>query len=135
MTDETRTLHVRIGSTSETREELRRRVQSLERGEETEEMHVLTLHDEADLARIVNETNLELLRAIARNDPESLRETATLVERDYKQVHRNITELANLDVIRIEETGRAKRPVVDFDGIEIEIPVTSERDEQDTTPV
>lgn len=125
MTD--RTLHVRIGSTEETRSELRERVRALERGEDAEEMWVLNLHDEADLARIVRPTNLELLRTIARRDPASMREVADLVDRDYKEVHRNLTELADLNVVRLEDDGRSKRPVVDFDDIEVEIPV-AERD-------
>lgn len=135
MSDRNRTLHVRIASTEETRTDLRERVRALERGEETDEMLVLNLHDEADLARIVRPTNLELLRTIARREPRSMREVASMVGRDYKEVHRNLTELADLDVIRFEETGRSKRPVVEFDDIEVEIPVSAEPGETDTVSV
>lgn len=126
MTDRNRTLHVRIGSTEETRAELRERVQALERREDADDMLVLNLHDEADLARIVSPTNLELLRAVSRRDPKSMREVAEIVDRDYRDVHRNLTELAELNVVRFEESSRSKRPVVDFDEIEIEIPVAED---------
>lgn len=132
MSDRNRTLHVRIASTEETRADLRERVRALERGESPDEMLVLNLHDEADLARIVRPTTLELLRTIARRDPQSMREVADMVDRDYKEVHRNLTELADLDVIRFEETGRSKRPVVEFDDIEVEIPVSSDSAGTDT---
>lgn len=132
MTDRNRTLHVRIGSTEETRADLRERVRALERGEETDDMLILNLHDEADLARIVSPTNLELLRTVARRDPQSMREVADIVDRDYKDVHRNLTELADLNVVRFEEAGRSKRPVVDFDEIEVEIPVAEDTGGKDT---
>ena len=135
MTDPNRTLHVRIDSTEETRAELRKRVRALERGEEADDMLVLNLHNEADLARIVSPTNLELLRAVARRDPQSMREVADIVDRDYRDVHRNLSELAALNVVRFEESGRSKRPVVDFDEIEVEIPVADDATGTDVASV
>lgn len=127
--DDTRTLTVRVGSTEKTRSEALDRVRAAERGEAVDERHLLNFEDEADLARLVSETNLELLRAIAEHDPESMRQVEEIVERDHKEVHRNLTELEALGVVEFVEEGRAKRPVVRFNQLEITIPIR--RDDAD----
>jgi len=120
MTDTT-TLTVRVGNGTTTREQTRERIRAMERGETIEDRHVLVLDDEADLQRLLSPANLALLRTIREHEPESMRETATLVDRDFKEVHRNLSELETLNVIEFEQSGRSKRPVVRFDEIDIEV--------------
>lgn len=121
---ETTTLTVRTGSGEQTRAEARQRVQALEDGDSVPPRHVLVLADEDDLQRLLSPANLALLRAIRRHEPASMRAAAELVDRDFKEVHRNLTELEQLNVIEFEEAGRAKRPVVRFDEIDIEVSLT-----------
>jgi len=121
---ETTTLTVRTGSGEQTRAEARQRVQALEDGDPIPPRHVLVLADEDDLQRLLSPANLALLRAIRRHEPASMRAAAELVDRDFKEVHRNLTELEQLNVIEFEEAGRAKRPVVRFDEIDIEVSLT-----------
>ena len=54
----------------------------------------------------------------------SIREAADLVDRDYKQVHRNLTELEDIGVIEFESEGEdlPKKPLLAFDGLGIDIP-------------
>lgn len=118
---ETTTLTVRTGAGEQTRAEARQRVQALEDGDPVDSRHVLVLEDEDDLQRLLSPANLALLRAIRRHEPSSMRAAAELVERDFKDVHRNLTELERLNVIEFEEAGRAKRPLVRFDEIDIEV--------------
>ncbi|GGK84159.1 hypothetical protein ACFFN7_11355 [Haloarcula sebkhae] len=66
-----------------------------------------------------------MLRAIREHEPESIRAAANLVERDFKDVHRNLTELETLNVIKFEQSGRSKRPIVRFDAIDAEITLDS----------
>ncbi|MDT3435371.1 hypothetical protein [Haloarcula sp. 1CSR25-25] len=120
MTDTT-TLTVRVGDGTTTREQTRERIRAMERGEALEDRHVLVLDDEADMQRLLSPANLALLRTIRKHEPESMRETADLVDRDFKEVHRNLTELETLNVIEFEQSGRSKRPVVRFDEIDIEV--------------
>jgi len=120
MTDDT-TLTVRIGDGTQTRREARERIRALERGEDIDDRHVLVLDEEADLQRLLSPANLALLRAIREHEPESMRAAAELVDRDFKEVHRNLTELEVLNVIDFETEGRAKRPVVRFDELDIEV--------------
>lgn len=121
---ETTTLTVRTGSGEQTRAEARQRVQALEDDDPVPTRHVLVLESESDLQRLLSPANLALLRSIRRHEPASMRAAADLVERDFKDVHRNLTELEQLNVIEFEEEGRAKRPVVRFDEIDIEVSLT-----------
>jgi predicted transcriptional regulator len=121
----TTTLTVRVGDGTDTRQEARERVRALERGEAIEDRHVLVLEDEAALQRLLSPANLELLGAIREHEPESMRAAADLVDRDFKEVHRNLTELDALNVITLEQDGRAKRPVVRFDELDIELSLSS----------
>lgn len=94
-------------------------LERLESGEEVEGAHVLSLPDEAALDRVLSPKNLELLRTIVNREPASVRELARTVERDVKNVSTAVNELAELGVIELEENGRAKRPVVWYDEIEV----------------
>lgn len=125
---ESKTLTVRIGDGTKTRAEARDRIRRLEGGEDLPDRHVLVLEDETELHRLLSPANLDLLRAVRRHEPASMRAAAELVDRDLKEVHRNLTELEALNVITFEREGRAKRPVVRFDGINIEVSLTEEED-------
>jgi predicted transcriptional regulator len=127
-----RTLEIRVEPTERTRAEVREKVRALERGEPVESEFVLTFEDEADLVRLVTEPNLELLRVIARHEPGSMRETADLVDRDFKEVHRNLTELEAMNVIELREEGRAKRPVMRYDALDVRIPLGTDEEESDS---
>lgn len=117
---ETQLLEVRLDS-DEQHSELLEDVRALERGEEVDDRYVLVLNNETELQRLLSPSNLELLRTIRKHEPDSMRAAADLVERDFKEVHRNLTELDALNVIDLQQEGRAKRPVVRFDEIEIEL--------------
>ena len=120
---DTTTLTIRLESDEEFHEEVREKLAAVEDGEDIDEPHVLSLPDEQALSRVLSPTNLELIRAISASAPGSMRETARLVDRDIKEVSRNLNELAELGVVRFETDGRSKRPVVWFDRIEVDIDV------------
>jgi predicted transcriptional regulator len=48
-------------------------------------------------------------------------ELSEVLNRDYKEVHRNVNELEGIGVVELEENGRAKKPVFGYDEIEIQI--------------
>lgn len=118
---EQKTLEVRIQPTEELREEALEKVRKLEGGEDVEEMHVLNLSTERELSRLMSEKNLELLHAISEREPSSMRELAEIVDRDYREVHRNLEELEKLNVVEFVEEGRSKKPVVWYDNIEVNV--------------
>lgn len=121
------TLHITVGDRDRLDEQTRRRLDAAQSGEELEDAQpVLNFESYADLNRLVSPTNLELLETIAQQSPASIREAATLVDRDYKQVHQNLSELADIGIITFEGggSGQAKQPVLAYDGLEIDIPFT-----------
>jgi predicted transcriptional regulator len=118
----TTTLHIRVGERDQLREHARERIAAAERGEDLEDAEpVLNFESLSDFARIMTEHNIELLRAIARHEPSSIRAAAQLVDRGYKEVHTNLGELEALGVIEFEQEGRSKRPIVRFDDLQIEV--------------
>jgi predicted transcriptional regulator len=66
------------------------------------------------------------LEAISKHEPASIREAAELVDRDYKQVHRNLSEFADIDVIEFQGggPGEIKTPMLVYDSLEIDSPST-----------
>ena len=55
-----------------------------------------------------------------------------LADRDFKRVHRNLTELDALNVIDLIEDRRSKPPVVRFDEIDITLSLDSNDSEMAT---
>lgn len=83
------------------------------------------------LARVFSPRAIDLLRSVARNEPASMREAARLVDRDIKQVSENLERLSRYGVVEFREDGRAKRPVVPYDEIDIRLPLRDESGNSD----
>jgi predicted transcriptional regulator len=82
------------------------------------------------LAQVFTPRAIDLLQTIAQEEPGSIREAARLVDRDIKQVSENLKRLEEHGVVEYVDEGRAKRPVVPYDEIDIQLPLreTVERD-------
>lgn len=119
----TRTLHVSIGSSID-HDDVRETLAALDRGDGVEpaepELHIDSL---ATFGRLFRATNLELLRAIINHGPESIRALARAVDRNPPEVLENLNELEAHGLVEFEQDGRAKRPVVPYDGIDVDIPL------------
>lgn len=68
-------------------------------------------------------TRLELLRAIADHEPESVSATADIVGRDVGDVSRDVQRLESLGILDVDENGPGKptKPIVPYDRIEISV--------------
>ncbi len=106
-------------------ERLRDTLRSLDRGETPEPHFEVVLDDPDDIHRVTRPKNLELLRTIVQHEPDSIRETARLVDRDVRQVHANLEELEALHLIEFEQDGNRNRPTVWYDGIEVDLPLNA----------
>jgi len=119
------TLKVTVGERDRLDQRTRRRIKAAQEGDVLDDAQpVLNFGSYAELSRLLSQTNLELLEMIFEHGPESIREAAELVDRDYKQVHRNLSELEDIGVIGFEGggSGQAMKPVLAYDGLEIDIP-------------
>jgi len=109
------TLKITFGEGKEIRENARERLRRAEAGEAGETIQqdvqfLLNFETFADVEQLMRSSNLELLKAIVDEGPESIRQTADAVGRDYREVHRNLSELESLGVIEFVEEGGSKRP-------------------------
>jgi predicted transcriptional regulator len=75
------------------------------------------------LAQVFTPRTIDLLQAVAQEEPASIREAARLVNRDIKQVSENLDRLEEYGVVEFVPDGRAKRPVVPYDEIDIQLPL------------
>ena len=91
-----------------------RRAEAGETGEAVEQDVRFILNFEAfdDIAQLMRTSNLELIEAIVSDEPASIRQLADVVDRDYREVHRNLTELESLGVVEFENDGSRKKPVL-----------------------
>ncbi|QRV14231.1 transcriptional regulator [Haloterrigena salifodinae] len=129
-TDAERVLHIRFGRSDTSR--IEDTLKAIDDGDNVDPYFECTFHDPDQLHQVTRPKNLELLQTIAREKPEGIRETARLVNRDVRQVHRNLGELESLGLIDFEENGNSKRPTVWYDTIEVDLPLMDSNGEYDT---
>jgi len=111
------TLKITFKQADEHRSAARERLQDAEAGEtgdaiEQDARLILNFEEFDDVARLMRTKNLELIETIVSEQPESMRQAAAAVDRDYREVHRNLSELESLGVIEFEEAGQGKRPIL-----------------------
>lgn len=129
------TLKVTVGELDDLDQRTRNRLKAAQEGEQLADIQpVLNFESYAELSRLLSPKNLELLEILSKQQPDSIREAAELVDRDYKQVHRNLSELADIGVIEFEGggQGRARKPKPTYDGLEIDIPFVGQNESVDT---
>ena len=90
------------------------RAEAGERGDAIEQdvRFILNFETYDDVARLMRTSNLELIEAIVEHQSDSIRAAAAAVDRDYREVHRNLNELEDLGVIEFEAAGQGKKPVL-----------------------
>lgn len=119
------TLKVTVGERNRLDQRTRNRIKAAQAGEDLgDAQSVLNFGSYAELSRLLSPKNLELLNTVSEHEPESIREASELVDRDYEQVHRNLSELDDIGVIKFKSngSGQAKKPTLAYDGLEIDIP-------------
>lgn len=138
MTDNT--LKITFKQQDQHREAARERLERAEAGErgdsiEQDSRFILNFETYDDVARLMRTLNLELIEAIVEHQPDSIRDAAATVDRDYREVHRNLKELEDLGVIEFETAGQAKKPVLraGAENIDVSIQFPSQPDNGELT--
>lgn len=117
------TLHVKYMDADEALEKPLEGIRSIKEGEEPDDTPLVVVTTKEDLNRVTRDTTIDLINAIAEHEPASIRETARLVDRSPIDVKKNLDEMERVGLIRFEEDGGAKRPVVWYDSLNLEVPV------------
>lgn len=120
------TLVVTVRSSGEFHDDVTAEIKAHERGDAVDSTPTLSFTSYDDLMGTLTPRVLDLIEAIRREEPSSINETARVVGRDVKNVHEELSRLAQLGIIFFEEDGQRKRPVVWFDELVIELPFESE---------
>ena len=118
-------------------EEVHRRdaLDRLDRWEAGEEVpHVVNFQNPSDLRALLTDRRVELLRSIMTSRPDSIRQLAARVDRDVKTVHDDLQILTEYDIVHFEQAGRAKRPFVPYDSIEVSLEISSSNPADDVAP-
>lgn len=115
------TLHVRVEPEEDFDNRIRKKLAAANasRTDALDGEPVLSVPDVATLETILGEKNLELIRTIAQEEPGSIRELSRLVERDIKNVSQAVNRLSAIGVVELVADGRAKKPRVHYDELEI----------------
>jgi predicted transcriptional regulator len=116
------TLVVTVESSKEFRDDVTDAIEALEGGETVDSTPTLSFTSYDDLMETLTPRVLDLIEAIRREEPSSINEAARVVGRDVKNVHEELSRLAQLGIIFFEEDGQSKRPVVWFDELVINLP-------------
>jgi predicted transcriptional regulator len=82
----------------------------------------LNFHSPEQFQEVFNATTLTLVHTIEREHPGSIRELARLLDRHVSPVHSDLTKLESYGLVAFEQgENRAKRPVVPYDRIRIDV--------------
>ncbi len=125
-----RVLHVTVGDGLELLRNERDTVTSALGGDRPDEpRHRLNFDSHEQLQAVLNAKNLTLLETIARRAPASIRELARFVDRNVSAVYRDLETLSAYGLVEFEAgTGRARRPIVPYDELDITVPLSDDRD-------
>ncbi len=125
---------LRITSASKSQHQ-RGALDRLERWEAGEDVpHVVNFQNPGDLRALLTDRRVELLKSVMAEQPESIRQLADRLERDVKTIHDDLQTLAEYDIVHFEQAGRAKRPFVPYETIEINLEISSPNHADDAAP-
>jgi predicted transcriptional regulator len=96
--------------------------------------HVINFQNPSDLRALLTDRRIELLRSIMTKQPDSIRQLAERLDRDVKTVHDDLQILTEYDIVHFQQAGRAKRPFVPYDSIEVSLEITPSNLADDTAP-
>ncbi len=119
-------LVVTVNSSDEFHDVVTDDIELLEHGDAVDATPTLSFTSYDELMETLTPRVLELIEAVRREEPSSINETARVVDRDIKNVHEELSRLAQLGIIFFEEEGQSKRPVVWFDELVINLPFDPE---------
>ncbi len=120
------TLVVTVKSSDEFHGHVTNGIEALEQDDTVDATPTLSFTSYDELMKTLTPRVLDLIQAIRRDEPASINETARIVDRDVKNVHEELSRLAQLGIIFFEEDGQRKRPVVWFHELVINLPFDSE---------
>jgi predicted transcriptional regulator len=116
-----RKILISICSLDEFKKATRTSFKRVKAGEPAEDpIHRVYFTSEEDLFSTLSPKRMELLKFLKKNGPLSCRKLATSLNRAYANVHEDVKQLTQLEIIQKDE---AQRLIVPWDEIDIAVPL------------
>jgi len=77
----------------------------------------------ADIRTLLTDRRLDVMRTVMTDSPESIQALADTLDRNYADVHGDVQVLAEHHIVYFDTDGRAKRPVIPYDRVRVDIEV------------
>ena len=103
-------LEIRLGAAGDALDRFEAAWHRVEEGRAMRPLEVLSFPDLPSLLRTLSVARWELLRRLGAEGPLSIYELAKRLERDYKNVHTDVTQLAAIRLIERQPDGRVTVP-------------------------
>jgi predicted transcriptional regulator len=131
--DQPSTLRITARSVEAHKRDAIERAERWEAGEEVP--RVINFQNPSDLRALLTDRRVELLQSVMSEKAGSIRQLADRVDRDVKSVHDDLQVLADYDIVNFEQDGRAKRPFVPYEQIEVSLEISTPEPSDDTAAV
>ncbi|MFB6233293.1 MAG: transcriptional regulator [Haloarculaceae archaeon] len=95
-------------------------------GDGPAEEAVRTFDSVADIRQLLTDRRLEVMRSIMTAAPDSISALADRLDRNYSDVHGDVAVLADHDIVYFDTEGRAKRPVIPYERVRVDIEVVGD---------
>lgn len=80
----------------------------------------------ADVRQLLTDRRVELMRSIMTASPDSITDLADRLGRNYSDVHSDVQVLADHHIVYFDTDGRAKRPVIPYNRVRVDIEVVGD---------
>jgi predicted transcriptional regulator len=118
-----RTILISICSMDEFKKDVRQGFQQAKNGLPTKDpIHRVFFTTQADLFSTLSPKRMELLKFLKKNGPLSCRNLAAELKRSYANVHADVQQLIQLDLI---EKNSEERLIVPWDELDIAVPLVA----------
>jgi predicted transcriptional regulator len=91
------------------------------RGKATSREAVISVASWKILGRILSPGRLEILASIPTLKPRSIADLARSLKRDFKNIHSDLTFLADLGLVELREEGKTLVPLARWSGIDVDL--------------
>ena len=103
-------LEIRLGAAGDALDRFEAAWHRVEEGRAMRPLEILSFPDLPSLLRTLSVARWQLLRRLGEEGPLSIYELAKRLERDYKNVHTDVTQLAALRLIERQQDGKVTVP-------------------------
>jgi predicted transcriptional regulator len=78
--------------------------------------------------QLLTDRRLEVMRSIMTAPPDSISDLAERLDRNYSEIHGDVEVLADHDIVYFDTDGRAKKPVIPYERVRVDIEVVADAD-------